>query len=103
MVRKVLIVLLLGLTATTLSGQNGPKNGNDWRAYASDPGSSSTRPSIRSTKTTRRPAIAWRFKTDNFGPRPDYNMQVTPLDGQRRDVRAGGNAARRRGARSDNR
>ena len=23
--------------------------------------------------------IAWRFKTDNYGPRPDFNMQVTPL------------------------
>ena len=44
MSRKVLIVLLLGLTATTLSGQNGPKNGNDWRAYASDPGSSKYSP-----------------------------------------------------------
>ena len=23
--------------------------------------------------------MAWRFKTDNLGPRPEYNFQSTPL------------------------
>ena len=80
MVRKVLVVLLLGLTAATLSGQNGPKNGNDWRAYGSDPGSSKYSPLDQINKTNAKDLrIAWRFKTENYGPRPDFNSQVTPL------------------------
>ena len=23
--------------------------------------------------------VVWRFKTDNFGPRPEFNFQATPL------------------------
>ena len=23
--------------------------------------------------------MAWRFKTDNLGPRPEFNLQATPL------------------------
>ena len=23
--------------------------------------------------------LAWRWKADNFGPRPDFNYQATPL------------------------
>ena len=23
--------------------------------------------------------VAWRFKTDNLGPRPEFNLQATPL------------------------
>ena len=23
--------------------------------------------------------VAWRFKTDNLGPRPDFNMQAVPI------------------------
>lgn len=23
--------------------------------------------------------VAWRFKTDNLGPRPEFNLQSTPL------------------------
>ena len=23
--------------------------------------------------------VAWRFKTDGFGPRPEHNLQSTPL------------------------
>ena len=39
--------------------------------------------------------VAWRFKTDNLGPRPEYNLEATPLmvngvlystAGTRRDV-----------------
>ncbi len=28
--------------------------------------------------------VAWRLKTDALGPDPEFNFQVTPLDGQRR-------------------
>ena len=79
MPRRVLIVLLLGLMATPLSGQYGAKNG-EWRSYAADPGSTKYSPLDQINKdNAKNLRIAWRFKTDNFGARPDYNMQVTPL------------------------
>ena len=31
--------------------------------------------------------VAWRFKTDNLGPRPEYKLEGTPLDGQGRALR----------------
>ena len=55
-----------------------------------------TRRSIRSTPPTSTSLkLAWRFKTDNLGPRPEYNLEGTPLmvngvvyttAGSRRDV-----------------
>ena len=37
----------------------------------------------RSTRSTRdnfnKLEVAWRFKTDNLGPRPEFNFQSTPL------------------------
>jgi quinoprotein glucose dehydrogenase len=89
------VACLLALGATSPTGQYGTKNG-EWRAYAGDPGSTKYSPLDQinrdNAKTLR---IAWRFKTDNLGPRPDYNMEVTPLmvggviysqAGTRRDV-----------------
>ncbi|HKY21051.1 MAG TPA: hypothetical protein VJM31_07515 [Vicinamibacterales bacterium] len=77
--RRVLVVLLLGFMAIPLAGQNGNKGG-DWRSYAGDPGSSKYSPLDQINKeNAKNLRIAWRFKTDNLGARPDYNMQVTPL------------------------
>ena len=39
-----------------------------------------TRRSIRSTRANfKKLEVAWRFKTDNLGPRPEYHLQSTPL------------------------
>ena len=79
MSRRLLVVFLLGLIATPLSGQYGAKNG-EWRSYAGEPGSTKYSPLDQINKENAKSLrIAWRFKTDNFGVRPDYNMQVTPL------------------------
>jgi quinoprotein glucose dehydrogenase len=78
-VRLVPLVLLLALSTAPLAGQYGMKNG-EWRSYAADTGSTkySSLDQINATNA-KDLRIAWRFKTDNFGPRPDFNMQVTPL------------------------
>src|SRR5437868_10726033 len=69
-------------TATT-AGQPRPvpstKNG-DWPYYTAD---------IRGTKYSpldqinagnfKNLEVAWRFKTDNLGPRPEFNLESTPL------------------------
>ncbi len=80
MQRRVLVVFLLAALAAPLSGQNGPKNPNEWRAYSADPGSSKYSPLDQINKDNAKDLrIAWRFKTENHGPRPNYNSQVTPL------------------------
>ncbi|HEX2475534.1 MAG TPA: hypothetical protein VHK01_12355 [Lacipirellulaceae bacterium] len=79
MPRKIALVCLLVLTAVPLTGQYGTKNG-EWRSYAGDPGSTKYSPLDQINKENAKSLrIAWRFKGDNFGGRPDYNMQVTPL------------------------
>lgn len=77
--RFVPAVLLFVCSTAPLAGQYGAKNG-EWRSYAAEPGSTKYSPLDQINKeNARNLRIAWRFKTDNFGPRPDYNMQVTPL------------------------
>jgi quinoprotein glucose dehydrogenase len=77
--RFVPVILLLVSTAAPVAGQYGATKG-EWRSYAAEPGSTKYSPLDQINKeNAKNLRIAWRFKTDNFGPRIDYNMQVTPL------------------------
>jgi quinoprotein glucose dehydrogenase len=77
--RFLALVGLLGVTAASLAAQYGTTNG-EWRSYAGDPGSTKYSPLDQINKdNAKNLRIAWRFKTDNYGVRPDYNMQVTPI------------------------
>jgi len=79
--RLSLLALLCVLACTTaaIKGQGGTGAG-EWRTYGGD---------LRSTRYVPHDQInagnfsklqvAWRFKTDVFGIRPDYNLQTTPL------------------------
>ncbi len=74
-----LVGLLVAGAAVSMSAQYGATNG-EWRAYAGEPGSTKYSPLDQINRdNAKNLRIAWRFKTDNLGPRPDYNMQVTPL------------------------
>src|SRR4029450_940175 len=73
------LVFLLAWATAPLAGQYGTKNG-EWRAYAGEPGSTKYSPLDQINRdNAKNLRIAWRFKTDNLGPRPDFNMEVTPL------------------------
>ena len=77
--RVALIVSLLMGAATSGLAQTGATNG-EWRAYGGDAGSTRYAPLDQITRDNVGDLeIAWRWKTDNFGPRPDYNYQATPL------------------------
>ena len=80
MVRRFLAIAgLLIVAAASLAAQYGTTNG-EWRSYAGDPGSTKYSPLDQINKdNVKNLRIAWRFKTDNYGSRPEYNMQVTPL------------------------
>src|SRR5216684_2424022 len=84
-----LVVITTGVSGQLFLGGSPPqgpwaaqpstKNG-EWPHYAGD---------IRGTRYSsldqinasnfNKLEVAWRFKTDNLGPRPEFNLQATPL------------------------
>jgi quinoprotein glucose dehydrogenase len=73
--------LLLTLTCSTtgVHAQAGTK-GAEWRTYGGDLGSTRYVPHDQiNADNFGKLQVAWRFKTDVFGVRPDYNLQTTPL------------------------
>jgi quinoprotein glucose dehydrogenase len=61
------------------SAQRGASAG-DWRFYGGDAGSTKYSPLDRiNAANVKDLRIAWRWKADNFGPDPEYNLQATPL------------------------
>ncbi len=66
-------------TAPALRGQSGTKNG-EWRAYGGDLGHTRYAPLDQiDAANFSTLEVAWRFKTDSLGPRPEYNLESTPL------------------------
>ena len=70
---------LLVAMATAVAGQGGV-SGAEWPTYGAD--LANTRYSVLDQidgSNFDDLEIAWRFKTDNLGPRPEFNFQSTPL------------------------
>ena len=66
-------------TGLPMSAQYGAKNG-EWRFYGGDSGTTKYSPldqinasNVKDLKTV------WEWKAQNFGRRPDFNWEVTPL------------------------
>src|SRR5712671_1247270 len=81
----VLALLAVGLVWLTprVSGQAGAmpstKNG-EWPMYTADLHGSKYSPLDQITAANfNKLEVAWRFKTDSFGPRPEYKLEGTPL------------------------
>jgi quinoprotein glucose dehydrogenase len=82
-------------TLQPLGAQSGATNG-EWRFYAGDPGNTHYSPLDQINGSNfNKLRIAWRFNTEHLGPRPEYNLEATPLmvhgvvyvtAGTRRDV-----------------
>lgn len=59
--------------------QHGAVNG-EWRWYGGDAGGTKYSPLDQINATNvKQLQIVWRWKSENFGPRPDFNWQATPL------------------------
>ena len=69
-------ILCLSLSA---AAQTGAKNG-EWPTYGGDLGNTrySALDQINATNFNKL-QIAWRLKTENFGPEPEYKFETTPL------------------------
>ncbi|HEV2985888.1 MAG TPA: PQQ-binding-like beta-propeller repeat protein, partial [Vicinamibacterales bacterium] len=88
--RARLVVAVLGCVAVVVAvgrgasgqanqGQPGTKNG-EWRYWGGDTYSSRYSPLDQINRDNVKDLkIAWRWKTDNFGMKPDFNYQATPL------------------------
>ena len=88
-------LILLVCCMFPLDAQTGAKNG-EWLTYGADLGNTKYSPlSQINAANFNRLKLAWRFHTENLGPRPEFNMEGTPLmaggvlystAGSRRDV-----------------
>ena len=86
-------LLLAGISP--LAAQTGAKNG-EWPTYGGDLGNTKYSPLNQiNASNFNTLKLAWRFQTENLGPRPEFNMEDTPLmvkgvvyttAGSRRDV-----------------
>src|SRR5712671_4772567 len=61
------------------TGQPSTKNG-EWPAYTADIKGSRYSPLDQiNAENFKKLEVAWRFKTDSLGPRPEYKLEGTPL------------------------
>jgi quinoprotein glucose dehydrogenase len=72
-------LLLLAVLTMPAAAQSGAKNG-EWRTYGADLGHTRYSPldQINASNFSKL-EVAWRFKTDNLGPRPESQLEATPL------------------------
>ena len=74
-----LLLVALAWTTIGLRGQSKPK-GAEWTTYGGDLASTRYSPLDQISKDNfSKLEVAWRFKTDALGPRPEFNFQATPL------------------------
>src|ERR1700689_5159156 len=73
---SAICALLCSLPA---AAQSGAKNG-EWRSYGGDLGNTHYSPLDQiGAGNFSKLQVAWRFNTDNLGPRPEFNFEGTPL------------------------
>ena len=79
-VTRVGPLLLLVVCATmAATGQSGTTR-RDWPTYGADLASTRYSPLDQiSAANFNQLEVAWRFKTDSLGPRPEYQFESTPL------------------------
>jgi quinoprotein glucose dehydrogenase len=69
----------LAMIAITASAQWHPKD-TEWPTYTADLAGTKYRPLDQiNASNFNKLEIAWRFKTDNLGTRPEYKLEGTPL------------------------
>jgi quinoprotein glucose dehydrogenase len=75
----LIAVALATLTTASVQGQAGAPKG-EWPTYGGDLGHTRYSPLDQiNAGNFSKLEVAWRFKTDNLGPRLEFNLQSTPL------------------------
>jgi quinoprotein glucose dehydrogenase len=76
---SLVLAVIASWTTVSVQGQAGAPNG-EWRTYGGDLGHTRYAPLDQITAANfGKLEVAWRFKTDNLGPRLEFNLQSTPL------------------------
>jgi quinoprotein glucose dehydrogenase len=77
--RMALVACLLFGVIIPICAQSGAKNG-EWNTYGGDLGNTRYSPLDQiNAENFNKLEVAWRFKTDSLGPRPEYTFEGTPL------------------------
>ena len=73
--------LVCASSGITLRGQSSASNpAGEWRAYGGDPGHTRYSPLDQiNGENFGKLTVAWRFKTDHLGPRPEFMFESTPV------------------------
>ena len=72
------LAVVFAASAAVLGQQGAP--GGEWRTWAGDLGATRYAPLDQiDAGNFNKLEVAWRFRTENLGPRPDFNLQSTPL------------------------
>jgi len=75
-----LAALLVGASFVTTYGQAGAGQNWEWKTYGADLRSTRYAPLDQiNASNFGKLEVAWRFKTDSLGPRPEFQLQATPL------------------------
>src|SRR3989454_4635053 len=80
--RKLAVLLLACALVSMNAGVEGQVKAKpaEWPTYGGDLGSTRYSPLDQITRDNfNKLEVAWRFKTDALGPRPEFNFQGTPL------------------------
>src|SRR6202167_1231740 len=76
---EIIIATLVLLAISPSMAQTGARNG-EWRTYGGDLGNTKYSPLDQiNASNFNTLKLAWRFHTENLGPKPEYNMEDTPL------------------------
>src|SRR5438045_6959500 len=74
----VTVIWLLGIDP--LARPQAGATGGEWRTYGGDLGNTRYAPLDQINKDNfNKLQVAWRFKTEALGPRPEFNFESTPL------------------------
>src|SRR5262245_48559239 len=77
--RGFLVAAGVFVAMSTVRSQPPPKTG-EWRSYGADLGNTRYSPLDQiHAGNFNQLEIAWRFRTDSLGPRPEYKLEGTPL------------------------
>src|SRR5881296_3842692 len=77
--KRISLIGCILLSSVSLIAQTGAKNG-EWRSYGADVGNTHYSPLDQiNASNFNKLEVAWHFKTDNLGPRPEFQYEGTPL------------------------
>jgi quinoprotein glucose dehydrogenase len=77
---RLLCWLSAGIYASALAAGQDSSNTTEWPTYAADLAGTRYRPLDQiNASNFNKLEVAWRFKTDNLGNRPEYKLEGTPL------------------------